>query len=217
MGPVAMLGKGSEPPDPLQIQAPPAAAPWPAIAAASQQEGRVTVGLLNIICSPYLFCSQQAINLTPCARFVLLPAPRFPFLKASVFVFVPEGDPLRLCVDVCAGRAPTTCPCTPTQGPVPPQPWQRVCKPRHRCRPFLGGRGQVPGSREGMLAAPAVCRRWPRAGVLSATLLEQCVCAGRTTAVFTLRGFLLLLLLLSRFLPALLAWDPGGQPAAQPC
>lgn len=128
------------------------------------------MGLLNIICSPYLFFSQQAFNLTLCAQFVLLPAPCFPFLTASVFVFMPEGDPLRLCVDTCAGGAAAgtvhslpPCALAPQPGaPCPPGPTEglrRVFKPRHHCPPCLGGRGQVLGSREGELVAPAACRR----------------------------------------------------------
>lgn len=63
------------------------------------------MGLLNIICSLYLFFSQQAFSLTLRTQFVLTLAPCFLLLKASSFVFVLEDDPLCLCVDVCAGGA----------------------------------------------------------------------------------------------------------------
>lgn len=137
------------------------------------------MGLLNIICSPYLFFSQQAFNLTPRARFVLLPAPRFPFLKASVFVFVPEGDPLCLCVDTCAGGAAAGT----VDLPRAPQPRQRVRKgsasPGTAAVLVWGTEGRYRAIREGALA------------VLSSPLLEQRILVGWTTAVFTLRGFLL--------------------------
>lgn len=160
MGPHNYAGEGVRAPRSSPNSGPSSAALWPVRAAASQQEGRATVGLLNIICSPYLFSSLQAFNLTPCAWFVLLPAPCFPFLKTSLFFFLPEGNLLRPCVDARAGTV---------HSPHSPQPWQSVCEPGHRCWPCLGDGGQVPGSREGALAAPAVC--WRGSGLVFSPLL----------------------------------------------
>lgn len=59
----------------------------PMRAAASQQEVKATMGMLNIICSPYLFIfPQQAFSLTLRARVMLLLAP-FPLSEGSMFVF----------------------------------------------------------------------------------------------------------------------------------
>lgn len=219
---------GEEPLDPLQIQAPPAAPPWPARAAASQQEGRATVGLLNIICSPYLFFYQQAFSLTLCAQFVLLLAPHFPFLKTSMFVFMMEGDPLGLCVAVCTGGAAAITLCLLPHRSLTPWPrtlcppalaeglW-RACKPRDHCWPCLRGRGQVLGRMEGVLAAPA--HVGGSRGCCPLLHLARVVASawGESQLYLTLRGFLLLLL--PRLSPALLVWDAGGWPATatQPC
>lgn len=146
------------------------------------------MGLLNIICSPYLFFSQQAFNLTPCTRFVLLLAPRFSFLKASVFVFVPEDDPLRLCLDACTGGAaagtprsllPCTfvpqpgAPCSPSPGRGSAEGLQAQALLLSLPGRWRAGTGQQGGSASSSRSVPEGFR----AGILSA-LPEQCIRVG---------------------------------------
>lgn len=138
---------------------------------------------------PLFIFFPAAFNLTLCARFVLLPAPRFPFLKASVFVFVPEGDPLRLCVDACAGgaaagtvhllpprvlvpRPGALCPPAPAEGL-----W-RVCKPRHQLPALPGGQRAGTGQQGGRAGGSHSVPEGLGAGILSSALLERYILVG---------------------------------------